>query len=169
MSSIYLPTPIYTALESKRLNEFTVVECLKAGYGEEHTSYTNAAGYGFVYLQLVKLVNKGLLSRESSGRKLIFVKTSEYYNVNILECTSRESEISPLMMDLLLQLNERYSHYEGEMQILWGKKGECDELTHMHPQLEEVISHVAKQTDEKINAVLGRIKGVKAIIDAVTS
>ena len=92
MSITHLPTPIYNALENKGLNEFTVVECLKAGYGEENTSYSNAAGYGFVYLQLMKLVNKGLLSRKSDGRNLVFAKTSKYFDETIDSCNLREGE-----------------------------------------------------------------------------
>jgi len=169
MSITHLPTPIYVALENKRLNEFTVVECLKAGYGDENTSYSNAAGYGFVYLQLMKLVNKGLLSRKFDGRNLIFSKTDKYYDESIENYILREDEMSPSMNNPLHHLNERYSYYENQIKILSGEKGECDELANMYPQFEDVINNISNQADEKINFILGRIKSVKAIIDAVKS
>ncbi|WP_429235964.1 hypothetical protein [Aeromonas salmonicida] len=169
MSITHLPTPIYNALENKRLNEFTVVECLKAGYGEENTSYSNAAGYGFVYLQLMKLVNKGLLSRKSDGRNLIFAKTGKYYNESINNCILRADEMSPSVNNPLHYLNERYSFYENQIKILSGEKDECDELANMYPQFEYVINNISSQADEKINIILGRIKSVKAVIDVVSS
>ncbi|MGE6109908.1 hypothetical protein [Aeromonas sobria] len=161
--------PIYNALENKRLNEFTVVECLKAGYGEENTSYSNAAGYGFVYLQLMKLVKKGLLSRKSDGRNLIFAKTGKYYNESINNCILRESEMSPPVNNPLFHLNERYSYYENQMKIISGEKEECDELANMYPQFEYVINNISSQADEKIKIILGRIKSIKAVIDLVSS
>ena len=169
MSITHLPTPIYNALENKRLNEFTVVECLKAGYGEENTSYSNAAGYGFVYLQLMKLVNKGLLSRKSDGRNLIFAKTSKYFDERIESCNLREGEMLPSMNNPLHNLNERYNHYENQIKILSGEKEECDELANIYPQLKYVINNISSQADEKIKIILGRIKSVKAVIDVVSS
>lgn len=169
MSITHLPTPIYNALENKRLNEFTVVECLKAVYGEENTSYSNAAGYSFVYLQLMKLVNKGLLSRKSDGRNLIFSKTSKYFDETIDSCNLQEGEMLPSMSNPLHYLNERYSYYENQIKILSGEKEECDELAHMYPQLQHVIKNISNQTDEKINIILGRIKSVKAVIGVVSS
>lgn len=169
MSITHLPTPIYNALENKRLNEFTVVECLKAGYGEENTSYSNAAGYGFVYLQLMKLVNKGLLSRKSDGRNLIFAKTGKYYDESVNNCILREDEISPSVNNPLRHLNERYNYYENQIKILSGEKEECDELVNMYPQFEYVINNISSQANEKINIILGRIKSVKAVIDVVSS
>ena len=121
----------------------------KAGYGEENTSYSNAAGYGFVYLQLMKLVNKGLLSRKSDGRNLIFSKTSKYFDGSIDSCNLREGEMSPSMNNPLHHLNERYSCYENQMKIISGEMEECDELANMYPQLEHVINNISSQADEK--------------------
>lgn len=167
MSTIYLPTPIYIALEAKGLNNFSVVECLKAGYGNENTSYTNAAGYSYIYLQILKLVDKGLLSKKSNGRNMTFIKTREYCDATIAVCISQEDETSPLKRDALPQLNKRYDHYENQIQSLWGEQGEYDELANLYPQFEEVIGVASNQVYEKINSTLGKLRAVKVIIEAL--
>ncbi|BDC86901.1 MULTISPECIES: hypothetical protein [Aeromonas] len=168
MSTIYLPTPMYTALETQGLDCFSVVECLKAGYGNNHTSYTNAAGYNYIYLQIKKLVGEGYLLKKYSGRRITFIKTKEYYDSTIEVCHIKGYAMSLGNEDTLPQLNKRYGHYEGYIQSLRGEQGEYDELVNLYPQYEVIINIASSQVHEEFNSTMGRIRAVKTIIKAIS-
>ncbi|MEA9434098.1 hypothetical protein [Aeromonas caviae] len=169
MPTVHLPTPIYMALENNGLDYFTITECLKAGYGKEHTSYNNVSGYSFTYTQLMKLVDQGLLSRCSGGRNSKFVKTDKYHHATIDIVSTKANENKSSQRNPITQLNERHGDYESKMQLLLGERREYDDLISMHPQLEGIISAFSNQVYEEIHATLGRIKAVKVIINAVTT
>ncbi|WP_139720835.1 hypothetical protein [Aeromonas sobria] len=168
MSTIYLPTPMYAALETKGLDYFSVVECLKAGYGKDNTSYTNATGYSYLYLQIQKLVGEGYLSKEYKGRKITFVKTKKYYDTLIEEYSTKEHGTTLSNGDALPQLNIRYDRYESYMQSLRGEQGEYNELVNLYPQHEGLIGIASNQVHEEINSTLGRIRAVKTIMKAIS-
>lgn len=168
MSTIYLPAPMYTALETQGLDYFSVVECLKAGYGNNHTSYTNAAGYNYIYLQIKKLVGEGYLLKKYSGRRITFIKTKEYYDSIIEVCQNKECEVSLSNIDTLPQLNKRYGHYESYIQSLRGEQGEYDELVNLYPQYEVLINLASSQVHKEINSTMGRIRAVKTIMKAIS-
>ncbi|MNJ11773.1 hypothetical protein D3C77_59540 [compost metagenome] len=168
MSTIQLPTPIYVALEVDKLNNFTISECLKSGYGTERNSYSNANGYNYIYIQVMKLVEQGLLTKKSRGRYISFIKTAEYENSTIEVCAIEKGEKMTWQTDVLLQLKKRYRDYESQIQSLWGERREYDDLVIIYPQLSDTVNTVSGQIYEEINLMSGRINAIMGVIKAVS-
>ncbi|HHQ4937634.1 hypothetical protein Q7I33_18850 [Aeromonas allosaccharophila] len=167
MPTIQLPTPIYVALEVDKLNNFTISECLKSGYGEKSNSYRNAREYSYIYIQVMKLVSFGLLRRIFNGRYVRFVKTEEYVNATIELISIPVDETKAPQIEVLSRLQARYCDYENKIQSLWGEWREYDELADLYPQFESPIIVASNQVNKKINTILGRLNAVKIIIEAL--
>jgi len=166
---IQIPTQLYDVLAHKQFDNFTLVECYKAVYGDEVALLHCRTKYGKIYYYINKLVNHGLLIKIKlkNDTRHTYLK-SVLLNGIIEEMVNEEGPQDATSIESQLsKLNEKHTKYESEIQELLGEWREYDELLNEYPRLNPIIIKATERVSKDISNTIGKMRAIKMIIDSV--
>jgi hypothetical protein len=162
---------LHFLLVIKEMNDFTVSEA-KDVLLLETTKFTDPVETRkFIYRQLTRNVEKGLLKRteksDSGVNKVIYSKTNLFFTVTV-GVLFRKNKIN-VGGDKRLKLITKLNHYKAELLLNIGESEAYKEVHSEFPELVDEIKPESNKAKDNNTIILGKIRAVEGLLGQVRS
>lgn len=154
----------YSTLQDENIDSFTLIELRDAYLLMSKSQQSASAAYNFVYRQVRKLENSGLLVKDkkvkgkNKYRKIEGFIHSDFYLAHFKGSKKYNIELSTS------QLNERLKKSEIDLLVSIGESEEYKRLSIALPDMQDYLESQYILAQEKNSKLLGQIKAIKYVI-----
>ena len=172
---------LHFILVIKQMNEFTVSEA-KDALLNERSEFTDAVETRkFIYRQLTRNVEKGLLKRVESlcdgTKKILYSKTDLFFSAQIKPSTGSrkiKKDKPPVIAEKSLktveendyqkELKKELQAYEIDLNTVFEEAKEYQRLTERFPKLQKQLEHHHSRAKDKSIKLLGKIHALQNLL-----
>lgn len=168
---------LYSLLVTHKMDDFTVAEA-KDALVKEHSEFTDEVeARKFVYRQLTRNVEKGMLKRtdcfKSGDKKVIYSKTEKFFNTKIVPSV-RSSKKKPMTMtptlkesaavDYQEELKKELATYTMDLDTILEEAKEYKRLSVRFPELQNRLNQHQSQAKKKSIQLLGKVHALQNLL-----
>ena len=172
-STVKLDENLLSILTRKDFDNFTVLQLRDAYLTVHELKLEPKKTRTFVYGQILRLVNLGLLVKEEkeNSRKTIYKKSSEFYTAKIQSKTS-STIAKPLISTESTEfssepLENQLNQYKVDLLACIGESEEYMRLYESNPYLKEILESNYLAAREQSSKLLGQIKAIETVLSYI--
>ena len=158
------------------MDKFTVTEA-KEALMKEHAEFADSTeARKFIYRQLLRALNKGLLKRTDSvdkdQKKVVYSKTSKFFAATLVPTTRASKKNTSKLIKKTTQKVSNYQRllkkeliaYEIDLTASLEEAKEYNRLSARFPELKEKIQVYQKQTKNQSVQLLGKVHALQKLL-----
>jgi hypothetical protein len=168
---------LHSLLVIKQMNEFSVIEA-KDALLREHAEFTDSEeARKFIYRQLLRSVDKGLLKRtdlfDDGIKNVLYSKTEKFFASKIVPMTRGSKKRTtttkppvkkPVLVDYKAELKKELMTYEIDLNASIEEVNEYKRLSSRFPELKEKLQQHQLQTKNQSVQLLGKVHALQKLL-----
>jgi hypothetical protein len=169
---------LHSLLVIKQMNEFTVIEA-KDALLREHAEFTDSAeARKFIYRQLLRSVDKGLLKRtdlfDDGIKNVLYSKTEKFFASTIVpmkrgdkkkkSSSPKITKQAPKTINYKALLEKELMTYEIDLNASIEEVNEYKRLSSRFPELKEKLQQHQLQTKNQSVQLLGKVHALQKLL-----
>jgi hypothetical protein len=168
---------LHSLLVINKMNDFTVAEARDALLAT-HAEFTDEVeSRKFIYRQLTRNIEKGLLVRkdhfDKGSKRVTYSKTEKFFDLTIVPLTRGSKKVTSLhkvpkkvvkAVNYKDELQKELSTYEFDLNTTLEEAKEYKRLSVRFPELQEKLQQHQSQAKEKSMQLLGKVQALQNLL-----
>ncbi|MGI2146976.1 response regulator [Shewanella frigidimarina] len=170
--SIKINAQLNSILQEENFDNFSVTQLRDTYLAMASTTEEPVEARKYVYRQIHRLINKGLLLKKGTknSKSIVYRKSELFFEAKFIvqrttaTTVSKATSAPAITNDAIKQLEERLKESEVDLLTSIGESEEYMRLYQSFPEMKTHLESQYLQAREKSSKLLGKIKAIKSVL-----